>query len=67
MSLPQALWPWIPAAERYPADLERVLIFHPGMGVAIGYATLLGEWSLDDDQGTVIPVTHWAPLPAPPP
>lgn len=55
---------WISVEERMPEMYEDVLCFN-GRSVGIDFICSDGTWC--EEVNRVIPVTHWMPLPSPPP
>lgn len=55
---------WISTKEENPTSNERVLVYHSGYGITVGFMHTWGEW--DIKQAYPENPTHWMPLPEPP-
>lgn len=55
---------WISTTEKKPSPNERVLVYHSGYGITVGFMHTWGEWNIK--QAYPENPTHWMPLPEPP-
>ena len=58
---------WTSVKDKLPLPHTDVLVFVTDLGVALGWPDCAGRWVVEGSRVWASQVTHWRPLPEPPP